>query len=171
MYDKKEVERVFEKAILDHKLKQATILRLPAVYGSGDPQRRFSSIVEAFALGHTEIPHINGACWRWTYSHVKDVAYAILLAAEAKHLKGYHIFNIGEKTTLTMHEWVEAIASEMGVDVSWKEVEKVPKDKFFLGLMNNDVVVDSSKIRNLLKYNEITTFKERISDLVKYLIT
>jgi len=169
MYDKKDVEAAFQEAASTNRLSNVTILRLPATYGTGDPQRRFAAIIEQLQAGNTEIPQDGGANWRWTHGHVIDVAYAVVLAAEAQ-INGYCVMNVGEETPLTMREWVEAIAKEMKREISWKKVDQLPSSLFFLGTMPNDVVVSTKKIRQLLGYNEKTTTQERIVDLINYTI-
>ena len=163
-YDKKEVERVFADALGDG-LPGATILRLPATYGSRDPKRRFAAIVDALAAGARTLPCADGARWRWTHAHVRDVAHAIVLAAEQPAKGELAVFNVGEAETPTMRERAEAIAAAMGVSFEWVEAE-VPDELSFLGSHPNDFVASSAKIRKLLGFSEITTEAERIADVI-----
>ena len=90
-YDKLDVERLYRES----RLGTVTILRLAATYGSGDPSRRFGEILDALDAGERRLPRVGGH-WRWTHAHVRDVAYAIVLAAERDlvlmpgHLLLYH---------------------------------------------------------------------------------
>ena len=56
------------------------MLRLPAVYGPGDPHRRFGFIVDALDDGATSLPRKGRAEFRWTHGHVRDVAHAVRLS-------------------------------------------------------------------------------------------
>ena len=78
-YDKIPVER----EILRHQDLPGTVLRLPMVYGPGDPLRRFHPIVKRILDGRRVIPFSSAmAEWRATKGYVDDVAAAIALAAE-----------------------------------------------------------------------------------------
>ena len=55
-------------------------------------------ILDALDAGIGALPRIGGS-WRWTHAHVRDVAYAIVLAAE--QCEG-GTFNIGESETPTI---------------------------------------------------------------------
>jgi nucleoside-diphosphate-sugar epimerase len=160
-YDKKEVERLFLSAV-GRARPGVTILRLPAVYGPRDPQRRFGQLVDALDAGRTRIPGEGG--WRWTHAHVDDVAHAIALAAEAAPVGG-RIFNVGELQTPTMRERAECIAWAMGRTIEWLGGE--PPDEWGLfGRLPNDVVVDSTAIRETLGWREQRSFEQRAPDLV-----
>jgi nucleoside-diphosphate-sugar epimerase len=164
-YDKKLVERVFEQATQDG-IPAVTVLRLPAVYGARDPKRRFGFVVDSFDAGRRDIPSAGGASWRWTHAHVRDVAHAIVLAAE-QTAQGWRVFNVGEAETPTMRDRVEAIAGHMGIAVRWVEhPAPLPDDLAWLGRMPNDLVVDSSLVRASLGFAEVTTARERLDDLI-----
>lgn len=162
-YDKKDVERVYAAA---HG--RATVLRLPAVYGRRDPKRRFGVFVDAIdACEGREcvMPCQNGAAWRWTHADVDDVAHAIVLAAEARLPTGA-VFNVCEAETPTMRERVERIADAMGARVRFEERDAVDDRYAWLGAQANDVVVDSTAIRDALGYRELTSEAQRVAGLV-----
>lgn len=163
-YDKKQVEAVFEHA---KGLPGAIALRLPAVYGARDPNRRFAWVLDA--LGQSDVlPCQGGGTWRWTHAHVRDAAQAVVLAAENAG-PGYQVFNVGEAHTPTMRERVEAIAGHLGKTVRFEEVEELPEALEDLGRHDNDIVVSSEAVRRALGFEEITTAEERIADLVGWL--
>lgn len=157
-YDKKDVERVYRGS----KIGAVTILRLPAVYGSEDPNRRFGMILDALDAGDSQLPRIGGK-WRWTHAHVRDVARAIVLAAERAEPG---TFNVGEAETPTMSERAEAIARHAGHRFTWREVDVLDDAFEHLGGMVNDVVVSSERIRSRLGFTEITNAEERLADLI-----
>ena len=162
-YDKKDVEAEF-RASSD--VRDAVVLRLPATYGSRDPQRRFGVIVDALDRGLRELPIRNGGKFRWTHSHVANVAQAIVLCCEAK-LSGFHLFNVGESSTPTMKERADLIASAMGTAIEWRdEGEDLQDDWATFGKMPNDVVVDSTKIRDQIGFSEVLAPDACLTDLI-----
>ena len=165
-YDKKEVEAVFEQAVAK-RLLGAIALRLPAVYGARDPNRRFGWAVDALSRNDV-LPCQGGGAWRWTHAHVRDAAHAIVLAAENVRA-GYQVYNAGEAHTPTMRERVEAIAAHLGKTLQFEEVEELPEEFSDLGRHENDIVASSEAMRRALGFEEITTADERISDLVSWL--
>jgi len=165
-YDKKQVEAVFERAV-SKSVPGAIALRLPAVYGARDPNRRFGRVFDALQKGDV-LPCQGGGAWRWTHAHVRDAAHAIVLAAE-KVRAGYHVYNAGEAHTPTMRERVESIAAYLGKNARFEEVEELPEDFDDLGRHENDLVVSSSALRGALGFEEITTHDERVADLVSWL--
>lgn len=155
-YDKKDVEAVLAGS-------PCTVLRLPAVYGHGDPRRRFGSIIDALDRGEA-LPHVEGATWRWTRAHVDDVAHAIVLALS--NVDGFRIFNVGDDAP-TMRTWTERFAVEANVELRWEE-RKPPEGLEHLGAMKNDVVVSSAAIRDALGWREVTTLEQRVGDIVSW---
>ena len=87
-YDKKDVERLVTGA----RLRSATILRLPAVYGPRDPARRFGAIVDALDGrkddGKTEVAAIG----RVVLLATNDVPSINLLGGGVHHV---HVFALG----------------------------------------------------------------------------
>jgi len=167
-YDKKDVERVVEDAVARDGLRSATVLRMPPTYGHGDPARRFGGIVDALDDGDGRLPHEGGARWRWTHGHVDDVGLGIVLAAEAG-LPGHTVLNLGEPDAPTMGQWAERLAEHVGETVRWVPADgDLPEPLEHLGVMANDVVVDTSRARAMIGYAERTTPAERVADIVAW---
>jgi nucleoside-diphosphate-sugar epimerase len=166
-YDKKEVERVLAEAVT-RDVPAVVVLRLPAVYGPRDPKRRFGALVDALDRGERELPHQGGARFRWTHGEVRDVAHAIVLAAEQRR-SGFRVYNVGETETPTMRQRAEAIAREMEAKIEWVERGELPPGFSELGTFPNDFVADTSRIRRELGFSEVTSAEQRISDLVRSL--
>ncbi|MCC6668328.1 MAG: NAD-dependent epimerase/dehydratase family protein [Polyangiaceae bacterium] len=160
-YDKKDVEHELEQAGVP-----ALVLRLPAVYGSGDHRRRFGGVVDRLDAGQRVLPLQGGGTFRHSHAHVEDVAHAMVLGAE-RWREGFAAMNVAEQTTPTMRERVDAIASCMGVGLEWQEEPgELPPDLAFLGRMPNDVVLGTALIRRRLGFDEVTTSDQRVRDLV-----
>lgn len=167
-YDKKYVEKAFLQGIRDGALKTVTILRLPAIYGSGDYQRRFGAFIERLDSGTREILCEGGAYWRWTMSHVADAAHAIVLASEFEE-KGFSVFNVGEEETPTMRDRAEQIAKMMGAAITWKETkDELPEAFALFGRAPTNFVVDSSLIRERLGFKEKISKEDAITDLINW---
>ncbi|MDT4896742.1 MAG: hypothetical protein QOH25_1819 [Acidobacteriota bacterium] len=120
-YEKILVERV---VMSDSEL-PGTVLRLPAVYGAGDPQHRLFGYLKrmddnrpAIILGEEQ------ARWRWTRGYVENVADAVALAATDERAAS-SIYNVGEPDALSEADWVRSIGQAAG----WEgEVITVPED-------------------------------------------
>jgi nucleoside-diphosphate-sugar epimerase len=151
-YDKILVERV----VMGHPELPGTILRLPAVYGPGDYQHRMFAWLKrmddnrpAILLSEKE------AQWRWTHGYVENVTDAIALAVTDQRASG-RIYNVGEPFVLTMAERIRKIGEAAG----WNgHIVLVPHNKLPEPLRwginsEQDIVVDSSRIRRDLGYTE-----------------
>lgn len=166
LYDKKDVERVLREFSTRQPSLGVTVLRLPVVYGSRDPKRRFGAIVDFIDHGGRALPSQDGATARLSCVHVVDAAHAIVLAA-TKSAAGYRVFNVSECDTPTMAARAHAIADAMGASVTFKEESTNPLE--FLGKFPCDCVVDSRRIRATLGWREVLTDAERARDLVESL--
>jgi nucleoside-diphosphate-sugar epimerase len=91
----------------------ATILRLPAVYGPGDPYRRFRPYIKRMEDRRPGILlEAAQARWRWSHGYVEDVARAIAGAVMDERATG-RVYNVGESVVPTMAERVERISRLM----------------------------------------------------------
>lgn len=166
-YDKKDVEEVIRGAVSEG-APGAITLRLPAVYGRRDYRRRFAALVDALDAGEHEIPCSGGASFRISHAHVRDVAQAIVLAAEAKN-SGFSIYNVGERSVPTMRERAESLAHAMNARFEWRETTAVPPPFALFGKQPTDFVLSTEKIRTELGFQEITTPEERLADTIAWL--
>jgi nucleoside-diphosphate-sugar epimerase len=165
-YDKILVERV----VMSDENLPGTILRLPMVYGPGDYQHRLFSYLKrmddnrpAILLDEVE------ARWRWTHGYVENVAGAIALAVTNERAAG-HIYNVGEPLTFTMAEWVGKIGQAAG----WQgRIVLVPRGRLPEPLRwginaEQDIVVDSTRIREELGYEEPVDLDEALRRAVAW---
>jgi len=151
-YDKILVERV----VMGDRDLPGTVLRLPMVYGPGDYQHRLFSYLKRMDDNRPVILLDEAeAQWRWTHGYVENVADAIALAVTDERAAG-RIYNVGEPFTFTMAEWI----SKIGQAAGWRgRVVLVPRGRLSEPLRwginaEQDVVVDSSRIRKELGYAE-----------------
>ncbi len=165
-YDKILVERV----VMGDANLPGTILRLPMVYGPRDYQHRLFSYLKrmddhrpAILLDEAE------AQWRWTHGYVENMANAIALAVTDERAAG-RIYNVGEPFTFTMSEWVDKIGQVAG----WQgRVVFVPRGRLpepLRGGINaeQDIVVDTSRIRKELGYEERVDLEEALQRTVAW---
>lgn len=151
-YEKILVERV----VLGAPDLPGTVLRLPAVYGPGDPQRRISDPLRRMDDGRSAI--LLGerrARWRWTRGYVENVAAAIALAVTDERAAG-RIFNVGDEHAPTEREWIERI----GVAAGWKgRIVAMPDEQLPEALRQSfdwryHLATDTRHIREGLEYRE-----------------
>ncbi len=109
-YDKIPIER----AVRAHDGFDWTILRLPMVYGPGDRQRRFASMIWRMADGRSVMPmERSWASWQTTYGFVDNVADAIAHVALAPNAKGMTV-NLGPESGTSVVGMARAFARVMG---------------------------------------------------------
>ena len=143
-----------EAAVAGHADLPATILRLPFVYGPGDPQRRLRPYLERMRGPEILLDRAK-ASWRWTRGYVEDVGEAVALAAGDERAAG-RTYNVGEEDSLTEAEWVRAIGEAAG----WSgEVRGVPAGELPEGVaepfdFSQDLAVDTRRIRKELGFRE-----------------
>lgn len=151
-YDKILVERV----VMDSIDLPGTVLRLPAVYGPGDFQHRLFSYLKRMDDNRPAILFDEAeAQWRWTHGYVENVATAIALAVTDERASN-RIYNVGEPYALTMVEWVRKIGQVAGWNGSIVLVPRghLPEPLSWGINAEQDIVVDSTRIRQELGYNE-----------------
>jgi nucleoside-diphosphate-sugar epimerase len=161
-YDKIPVER----AVLGEPSLPGTVLRLPMVHGPGDYQHRLWPYLKRMDDGRPAILLDKVlAGWRCTRGYVEDVAAAIALAATDPRAAG-RVYNVGEAAALTEAEWVRAVGEAAG----WKgEVVAVPRGRLPVpGNLAQDIVTDTSRIRQELGYREEVPPQEALRQAVAW---
>jgi nucleoside-diphosphate-sugar epimerase len=92
----------------------ATILRLPMVYGPGDPLHRFFPFLKRMDDGRPAIViEETWAHWRGCMGYVDEVAAAIALAVTTEAAAG-RAYNIAEPGALTWADWARAVGNAAG---------------------------------------------------------
>jgi nucleoside-diphosphate-sugar epimerase len=165
-YDKIPVER----EILGDGELPGTILRLPMVYGPGDPLHRFHPIVKRIADGRRNILFsADLAQWRATKGYVENVGAAIALAAVSPRAAG-QTFNVGESDTLAEREWAERIARAMEWTGHFSALpdDRVPPHLRAPGNAAQHWVADTTRIREELGFREALSREEAIRRTVEW---
>ncbi|MDP6454414.1 MAG: NAD-dependent epimerase/dehydratase family protein, partial [SAR202 cluster bacterium] len=147
-----------------------TVVRLPAVYGPGDPQHRLHSSLKRMDDDRPAILMDEAMRdWRWSRGYVEDVAQGIALAATEEKAAG-RIYNVCEPDALSQAQWVRAIGDVAG----WSgEIISAPFDNLpdHLKSPNNyaqDWVVDSTRIRTELGYAESLPRSEALARAIAW---
>ena len=151
-YDKIPIER---EVLGDPEL-PGTVLRLPMVYGPGDPLHRLSPIVKRIDDGRRfmlfEEKH---AAWRSPRGYVENVASAIALAAISDRAVG-RTYNVGEVESLSELAWARRVADVTGWDgalVTLSE-DRTPPHLRQPGNLDQHWATDTTRIRQELGYAE-----------------
>src|SRR5260370_5931906 len=158
-----------ERAVMNDRKLPGTVLRLPMVYGPGDPLRRFYPVVKRIADGrrHIIFPETLAA-WRSPRGYVENVAAAIALAATDDRA-ARRIYNVCEEPSFSELEWARRIASEM----RWKgefvvlPVERTPRHLLKPGNAAQHWTASSVRIRHELGYEEPVAIEAAIRQTIR----
>jgi nucleoside-diphosphate-sugar epimerase len=165
-YDKVAVERAVQS---DAGL-PATVLRLPMIYGPGDHLHRFYPLLKRMDERRPVIvmPALV-AQWRSPRGYVENVAAAISRATAADHAAG-RVYNVGEVESFSELEWARMIAAEIGWTGRFVLIpdEEAPPALRIPGNFAQHWVVDTTRIRADLGYEEITARPEAIRRTVEW---
>jgi nucleoside-diphosphate-sugar epimerase len=159
-YDKIQVEHAIRS---DPKL-PATILRLPMVYGPGDPLHRMYPVVRRIRDGRSAILYEESfARWVPCRGYVENVAHAIAVAAASERAAG-RVYNVAEPLPYSEAEWTAALGRIM----SWNgRVLAVPREEAPPHLvlpynLEQHLFMDSTRIRTEIGYEEWVSLEEAL---------
>jgi nucleoside-diphosphate-sugar epimerase len=157
-YDKIPVE----EAVLGSRELPGTVLRLPMVYGPGDPLHRFHHILKRMDDGRPGIIFPDDvAAWRTPRGYVENVGAGIAQAATSEQASG-RTFNICEEESFSELEWARKIADAVG----WKGEfvvlarDKAPKHLLMPSRIEQHLAASSERIRRELGYREPVNMAE-----------
>jgi nucleoside-diphosphate-sugar epimerase len=148
-YDKIAVERAV------HEL-GATVLRLPMVYGPGDPLHRLRPMVKRIVDRRRAVLFpASLAGWRSSRGFVADVAHAIALAATHDAAEG-RTYNVAELDAPSELEWARQIAGLMqwNGELAVLPDERTPGHLRVPGNLAQHWIADATLIRSELGYAE-----------------
>ena len=159
-----------EQVVMSDPELSGTVIRLPMVYGIKDPLHRlFPYLQRMDEQRHVIVLEESLANWRGSYGYVENVAFAIALATTNEKAKG-RIYHVAEKEIPSEAERIAKIGKLAG----WKgEILTLPKEKMpteWKLMLNTkqDWLVDSSRIRNELGYQEIFTQDEALKITIEW---
>jgi nucleoside-diphosphate-sugar epimerase len=133
----------------------ATVLRLPCVFGPGDPHHRVGQVLARMRRGEPVLLERAEASWRWTRGYVENVADAIALAATDARAAG-RTYNVGEEAARTEADWAREIGRAAGWEgevrvVAREELPAAPAEPYDF---EHDLAADTGRIRRELDYRE-----------------
>jgi len=138
-----------------------TALRLAAVHGEHDGQRRFDFMLRRVRGGRQRIP-IGAAAFLFSKVYVGDVATAVLAALD-NDVAG-EAFNICERFTPPFRLFAQQILDIAGSDAELVTVPQrvLPEDLSITGEVSQHLLMDSSKARELLGWQETDALEQSV---------
>jgi len=165
-YDKIPVER----AVLGHPALPGTVLRLPMLYGPGDPLHRLFPILKRIDDKRPAILiQEDAAGWRGPRGYVENVAAGIALATVSPEAAG-RIYNLGEAEPFSELGWTQRVARAAG----WRgRIVSLPKDRMPLHLrvsyrMDQHWVVSTRRIRDELGFSERVALQQALARTIEW---
>ncbi|MBI5517986.1 MAG: NAD-dependent epimerase/dehydratase family protein [Deltaproteobacteria bacterium] len=145
-YEKLQVEAAYRRV-------GGVALRLPAVFGEHDYQRREEPVLRRVRHGRP-VP-VGPGTFLWSMGYVGDIAQGVRLALEATGVEG-EVFNLCERRTPTVLQRFRRIAEAAGARVEFVPVPEgqLPDDLQVTRSMAQHVLVDASKARRVLRWRE-----------------
>lgn len=135
----------------------ATVFRLPMTYGPRDAQRREEFVLRRVRAGRKQIP-VGAANGLLTHGFVDDIARGVRLALESdpSTIEG-EVFNLGERRTPPVGlraRWILDAAGATDVELVRVPDDALPPDLGITGAVPQHLLVDSSKARRVLGWDE-----------------
>jgi nucleoside-diphosphate-sugar epimerase len=157
-YDKVPVEQ----AVMSDAKLAGTILRLPMIYGPGDPLHRFHPILKRIDDGRKQILFADDvALLRLPRGYVEDVGAAIALAATSPQSAG-RIYNVCEAESFGELDWARKIAAATGWPGEFVVLPHhlAPPHLHWPGNTAQHLVASSERIRKELGFSEVLPWEE-----------
>lgn len=158
-YDKIAVEQ----AVMGGRI-GGTVVRLPMVYGPGDPLHRLHGVLKRIKDRRPAIILAEDhAAWRGPRGYVENMAHAIAVASTSEAALG-RTYHVCDEPSLTELEWQTRIAAQ----TEWRgrfvvlPNQQTPKHLLMPGNASQHVVATSERIRKELAYKEPFTMDESI---------
>ena len=165
-YDKIPVEQ----AVLGDPELPGTILRLPMIYGPGDPSHRFHPVLKRIDDGRKQIIFADDvAPLRTPRGYVADVGAAAALAAASPRAAG-RIYNVCETEFFGELGWARKIAAAANWSGEFVVLprDKTPKHLLWPGNTAQHMVASSERIREELGYRELLPRDEGIRRTIEW---
>ena len=165
-YDKIPVER----EILGDAALPGIVLRLPMVYGPGDPLHRLFPLVRRMDDRRPVILfEEKHAAWRGPRGYVENVAAAIAVAATTERAAS-SVFNVGEADVVSELEWATHVARVVGWTGRFVigPADRVPMHLRMPGNLDQHWATDTTRIRTELGYSEPIARDEAIRRTVEW---
>jgi|SRR5579864_2527881 len=165
-YDKIPVEQ----AVMSDAKLPGTILRLPMIFGPGDPVQRFHPILKRIDDGRKQIIFADDvAPLRTPRGYVEDVAAAVALAAASPQAAG-RVYNVCEAESFGELDWARKIAAATNWQGEFVVLphDRTPKHLLWPGNTAQHIVASSDRIRKDLGYHELVPHGEAIRRTIEW---
>jgi nucleoside-diphosphate-sugar epimerase len=165
-YDKIPVER----AVLSDAALPGTVLRLPMIYGPGDPRHRFFPMLKRMDDRRPVIVLPRSvAAWRSPRGYVENVAAAITLAATSERARG-RVYNVAEAESFSELEWARKLADATGWQGEFVVLDddEAPASVRMAENLAQHLVADTTRIRTELGYREPVAREEAIRETIAW---
>jgi len=139
----------------EYAARRACVLRLPAVYGEHDYQRREEFVLRRVRAGRRRIP-VGAGRLLWTRAYVGDVARGACQALSDASTAG-EVFNLGEERSWSVRLWAARIVEAAGAGA---ELVQVPDDVLPADMQmtatsaTQHVLVSTAKARTWFGYTD-----------------
>lgn len=134
-------------------------LRFFTVYG---PRQRPDLAIHKFAdliISNQPLPVFGNGATSRDYTYIDDITDGVSKAID--NLKGYEIINLGESTTITLLQMIEALQKHTGKKAILKVLPMQPGDVL-------TTFADISKAKALLGYNPSWSFDQGIKHFIEW---
>ncbi|MEM6845337.1 MAG: NAD(P)-dependent oxidoreductase [Bacteroidota bacterium] len=154
-----------EKILLSQSKIKSVILRLGAVYGAHDSQRKLKDYIQPMLIGKDKLAiDPVKAQWRWTSVFVREVVNAIQLAVEKTGGSEHEVFNVGEQTALTQLE----LLMKLKELTEWKgRIEIRPNRGDKLNYQQH-LLLNTDKIRSKIGYVEQHNLEQGLTETIEF---
>jgi nucleoside-diphosphate-sugar epimerase len=138
-----------------------SVLRLAAVYGEYDNQRRFEFILRRVRGGRDRIP-VGPGLFLFSKVYVGDVAAAVLAVLD-RNVSG-EVFNICERTTAPYRLFAQQILDIAGSSAELVPVPStaLPADMQLTGDISQHLMMDASEARERLGWRETASLERAV---------
>ena len=147
-----------------------TVIRAPMIFGPHDPYRRLQPYLRRMDdRRSTIVIDARLARWRCSRSYVENVAAAVVLAATNPAAAG-RTYNVAPVHTPTEAEWIRAIGRACGWDgeIVAAPAEALPEHLRAGFHAEQDIVLDSTRIRTELGYAEPVTLTDALRETIAW---
>jgi len=157
--------RFAESAVLAQNQVSATVVRLPSVFGIGDKMGRVSRQLERiFEGGELVVKPRYSAAWRHSYGYLDNIVDGLLTCA-ADSRPGKHLYNLAYPDPVSDVEWFRLVADAVGWSGTLAFDDAGPDADLN---MDQELFVDSTKIRTELGYKERVGIEEAVRKSVEW---
>ncbi len=166
----------YEKILVENLLRNTlpvppTIARLALVYGPQDPRHRFAPYIKRMLDQRPYILLDQGkASWKWSRIFVRNAAHALQCLVEQGEKSRGKVYNLAEEAARTELEWLKILAEKL----NWQgEICLCETHQLEPPLRENlrweqDLLMDSSKIRTQLGYKELIPFVVGLEETITF---